>query len=194
MRKATKAAGAVSMAVAMAAVLAGNAAAGSEEDYWLRADGRFSAVTEGAAPSAAITYDEALVPQGTGITVGQRVDDGRTVIEVEVDGVRPGHTFGTHVHTEPCGADPEAAGDHYQNEPGEGPRRANPHNEVWLDFTADEAGAGGGEARQEWIFRDGEARSVVLHEHATDTGHHGGTPGDAGDRVACFTVPFAGVG
>jgi superoxide dismutase, Cu-Zn family len=198
MRKATRTAGAAGVAVAMAAVLAGNTAArgvGGEGNYWLWADGRFLAATEGTAPPAAVTYDEALVPHGAGITVGQRVDDGRMVIEVEADGVRRGHTFGVHVHTDPCGADPDAAGDHYQDRPGEQPWRANPHNEVWLDFTADEAGSGGGEVRQEWIFRDGGARSVVLHEHVTDTGlHHDGAPGDAGDRVACFTVPFAGVG
>lgn len=165
-----------------------------EGDYWLRARGSF-APTDGSGALQAVTYDEELVPAGARIRLSQRIAEGPDagmMIEMAVDGVREGHTFGVHVHTDPCGADPDASGDHYQNEPGDEPWRANPRNEVWLDFTADRQGGGEARSRQDWIFRPGEANSVVLHEHATETGHHGGMPGEAGDRVACFTVPFTG--
>ncbi|MEO3751012.1 superoxide dismutase family protein [Streptomyces sp. B6B3] len=140
----------------------------------------------------ALTYDATLVPAGAAITVTQHQVGEGTMVAVAVDGVAPGHTFGGHVHTEPCADDPAAAGGHYQDRPGEDPGLANPGNEVWLDFTADASGDGRAVALQDWSFREGGAGSVVLHEHATETGHHGGTPGHAGDRVACVTVPFVG--
>ncbi len=140
----------------------------------------------------ALTYDETLVPAGSGVTVTQHEVSGRTVVSVAVEDVAPGHTFGGHVHTAPCADDPAAAGGHYRHQSGDEPELANPTNEVWLDLTTDGSGAGGAVAVQDWLFREGEARSVVLHEHATDAGHHGGTPGFAGDRVACVTVPFGG--
>ncbi|MDT0266758.1 superoxide dismutase family protein [Streptomyces sp. DSM 44915] len=145
-----------------------------------------------AVVEAAVTYDEELVPAGAAIAVTQRVVEGRTRVELRVEGVNPGHTYGAHVHTSPCGDRPGDSGPHYQDEPSDDPRAANPENEVWLDVTADGRGAGRSTARQDWLFRADEAHSVVLHEHATATGHHG-TPGDAGARVACFTLPFQGV-
>lgn len=160
------------------------------EQSWLFV-GEFAPVAEGAG-AGGLTYDEELVPAGADIAVLQRISEGRTVIELRVEGVKPGHTYGTHVHTNPCGPAPEDAGPHYQDQPSEDPEAANPANEVWLDFTADGRGAGSATARQNWLFREGEAASVVIHEHATANGHHG-TPGDAGARVACLTVPFRGV-
>ncbi|SOD60200.1 superoxide dismutase, Cu-Zn family [Streptomyces zhaozhouensis] len=152
--------------------------------------GEFAPV--GAGGTDAVTYDEELVAAGATVEVVQWVGDGRTRVELRVDGLVPGHTYGTHVHTEPCGPDPADSGPHYQHEPSDRPGAANPSNEVWLDLTADGEGAGAATARQDWYFRAGEANSVVVHEHATSRGHHG-TPGDAGARVACFTVPFRGV-
>ncbi|UED86691.1 superoxide dismutase family protein [Streptomyces profundus] len=154
--------------------------------------GEFAPVTEGPVPRA-VTYRPELVPAGSTVEVVQRVGEGRMRIALRVEGVNAAHTYGAHVHTSPCGAAPEDSGPHYQNRPGEAPEAANPSNEVWLDFTADANGAGEARAAQNWVFRADEARSVVIHEHATDSGHHGGTPGDAGARVACFTVPFHGV-
>ncbi|WP_258037201.1 MULTISPECIES: superoxide dismutase family protein [unclassified Streptomyces] len=158
--------------------------------YHLRAWGQFG--TPGQSPAAAaVTYDRELVPAGARIEVEQRIVDGRTTVRLSVSGVQPGHTFGAHVHTDPCGVAPADSGPHYQHVTGEDPALANPANEVWLDLTADEAGAGRSAARQEWTFRPGEARSVVLHERATSTGHEGHhPPGSAGPRAACFSVPF----
>ncbi|KAB8170822.1 superoxide dismutase family protein [Streptomyces sp. 3MP-14] len=172
---------------------AGPAADPGAEQSWLFV-GEFAPV---GAPNGtgAVTYDEELVPAGADIAVLQWLGEGRTRVELRVEGVNPGHTYGAHVHTNPCGDAPEDSGPHYQNRPGEGAEAANPanpENEVWLDLTADGQGAGVATARQNWLFREGEAGSVVIHERATSHGHHG-TPGDAGARVACFTVPFRGV-
>ncbi|MGP3971200.1 superoxide dismutase family protein [Streptomyces sp. 6N223] len=197
MREAMTAMTAVTMTATVALAAGGGAAAvqGAGEGHaahGLRMGGQFEAPSGGGVLQA-VTYDEELVPAGARIGVGQRVTNGTMVVSVAVEGVEPGHAFGVHVHTAPCTADPDDAGGHYQHRPGEEPWRANPRNEVWLDLTADASGRGAEEARHGWVFREGEARSVVLHEHATAVGgHHGGTPGDAGERVACFTVPFAG--
>ncbi|WP_326599261.1 superoxide dismutase family protein [Streptomyces sp. NBC_01803] len=182
----------VTGAVAMTAVLAtaGTAvAADGPGTGGLVSFGQFRSVAAATAEvPEAVTYDEELVPEGAVILVTEAVREGRTTIKVVVGGLVPGHTYGTHVHTAPCGADPAASGPHYQNVAG----AATPQNEVWLDITANALGFGYAVAEQDWVFREGGANAVVLHEHATSHGHDGGTPGTAGDRAACFTVPFEG--
>ncbi|MET9442872.1 superoxide dismutase family protein [Streptomyces sp. NPDC006610] len=153
---------------------------GDPSPYSLHTDARF-APPSAAHTRAAVTYDRALVPVGARIAVGQRIRGGGAMtVELRVAGVRPGHHYGVHVHREPCGADPAAAGGHYQHRPGAGPHHVSPDNEVWLDFAADRRGEGHAVARHDWRFRRGEASSVVIHD----------VPGGAGERVACFTVPF----
>ncbi|MDJ1130651.1 superoxide dismutase family protein [Streptomyces iconiensis] len=146
-------------------------------------------------PPRAFTYDRRRVPAGAGIRVLQRAGDGKTTVRVAVHGLAPRYRFGVHVHTKPCGLRPNDSGPHYQNvkdpkQPSTNPRYANPRNEVWLDFTTDAKGNGGAVSRHDWTFRRGEARSVVLHERGTHTGP--GHAGQAGDRLACVSVPFAG--
>ncbi|GGW82139.1 superoxide dismutase family protein [Streptomyces lomondensis] len=153
---------------------------GGAHGYAMRTDARFA--PPGAADrSPALTYDRSLVPTASWIEVGQRTArGGATTVRLRVTGMKPGHAYGVHVHQKPCGADPEAAGGHYQHRPSGDPHHVGPHNEVWLDFTADRHGAGAASARHAWGFRRGEASSVVIHA----------VPGGAGARVACFTVPF----
>ncbi|MFF5981356.1 superoxide dismutase family protein [Streptomyces olindensis] len=153
---------------------------GGDHGYAMRTDARFA--PPGAADrSPALTYDRSLVPTASWIEVGQHTArGGATTVRLRVTGMKPGHAYGVHVHREPCGADPAAAGGHYQHRPSGDPHHVGPHNEVWLDFTADRHGAGAASARHDWGFRRGEASSVVLHD----------VPGGAGARVACFTVPF----
>ncbi|MEU5341434.1 superoxide dismutase family protein [Streptomyces sp. NPDC020766] len=148
--------------------------------YSMRTDARFA--PPGAfVPSAAVTYDMRLVPAGARIEVGQRsAERGATTVKLRVTGLKAGHEYGAHVHRKPCGADPAAAGGHYQHRPSTDPADVNAGNEVWLDFTADSRGAGGASARHDWNFRFGEAASVVLHS----------APGSSGARLACFSVPF----
>ncbi|MFD6291097.1 superoxide dismutase family protein [Streptomyces sp. NPDC060205] len=153
--------------------------------YRMRTDARFA--PPGAfVPSAAVTYDDTgLVPPAAWIEVSQRSEErGRTTVALRVTGLKAGHAYGVHVHRDPCGAEPAAAGGHYQHRPSTDPAAVNPENEVWLDFTADDRGEGGASARHDWNFRRGEAASVVLHAE----------PGGAGARLACFTVPFGWAG
>ncbi|WAZ21424.1 superoxide dismutase family protein [Streptomyces cinnabarinus] len=167
------------LAAAVLAVGGGDGAGGFE----MRTDARFA--PPGAfVPSAALTYDMELVPAASWIEVEQRTTTGgATSVRLRVEGLKPGHAYGVHVHRKPCGADPLAAGGHYQHVVSAEAHHVNAENEVWLDFTADERGAGGASARHSWGFRQGEASSVVLHEE----------PGSKGGRVGCFTVPFGWV-
>jgi Cu-Zn family superoxide dismutase len=67
------------------------------------------------------------------------------------------------------------------------PAYANPRNEVWLDLTADAAGAAAVTTRLTWTFDEVEPpRSLVLHAEHTRTA--AGTAGMAGARVACLTL------
>lgn len=182
-------AGAVAVAVLAAGGGAGDTGGGATdvgaESSWARAEAWFAPPTA-FVPSPAITYDTGLVPAASWIEVAQRSVPGATTVSLRVRGMKPGHAYGVHVHQKPCGAAPEAAGGHYQDrvdpvQPSTDPAHVNADNEVWLDFTAAADGSGAATARHTWGFRPGGAASVVLHD----------APGGAGERAACFTVPFA---
>ncbi|MFE7140942.1 superoxide dismutase family protein [Streptomyces sp. NPDC057644] len=150
------------------------AAAGGSS--WMRAAGVFSPPGS-FVRSDALTYDTRLVPAGARIEITQFTDPSGTRVGARLRGLVPGRAYGMHVHTSPCGADPAAAGPHYQHRPA---ATADPLNEVWLDFRTDEDGDGRAEAQHDWNFREGGARSVIIHDRQ----------GGAGERAACFTVPF----
>lgn len=146
-----------------------------------------------AEPGDGLTYDTTLVPAGAGIAVVEVARHGRTSVRLGLTGLLPDRTYGAHVHTAPCRPDPDAAGPHYQNrpapvQPSVDPTYANPENEVWLDFTTDGRGSALVSVWQDWRFRAGEARSVVVHEYATRT--QPGEAGMAGARLGCLSVPF----
>lgn len=145
--------------------------------FWMRADGVFSPPGS-FVPSDALTYDTGLVPAAARIEVTQYADRSATRVGTRLRGLVPNRAYGMHVHTSPCGADPVSAGPHYQHRTS---ATADPVNEVWLDFRTDGKGGGEAEARHDWGFREGGARSVIVHD----------AQGGAGKRVACFTVPFA---
>jgi Cu-Zn family superoxide dismutase len=147
-----------------------------------------------APDAAAVTYAD-TVPEGA--TVDVRVttedDDRGTEYELAVSGLEPDRDYGAHVHTRPCGENPDDSGPHYQDapdpeQPSTDPRYANEENEVWLDFTTDAEGAAETDSDVDWVPREGEANSVVIHDHRTMTGH--GEAGTAGDRLACVNVPL----
>ncbi|MEU4564088.1 superoxide dismutase family protein [Actinoplanes sp. NPDC023936] len=155
--------------------------------------GTFKKWAEGAT---AVTYDTTAVPVGATaeVTVAESVSGVR--VTAAVNGLVPGRAYGAHLHTNSCTADPAEAGPHYQNriDPGAGPGKpssdpeyANPENEIWLDFTADEEGAGTASSVQKWRFDEKRPPwSFVLHERTTThTGH--GEAGTAGARLACLT-------
>jgi superoxide dismutase, Cu-Zn family len=139
------------------------------------------------AEAQGVTYDEAAVPVDSWATVGVSTEEDTTAFTLDVNGLEADRDFGAHLHTDPCGPEPEDSGPHYQNEPdpeqpSTDPAYANPENEVWLDFTTDSAGAATADTEVEWTVREGEANSVVLHEEHTD--EHG----QAGDRLACIDL------
>ncbi|MEU4659041.1 superoxide dismutase family protein [Streptomyces sp. NPDC023723] len=171
-------------AVAAVVLVGGGAVAHGDDQDSVRADARFAAPGDDASHPA-LTYDRKLVPAGSWIEVRRHTDrGGATTVRLRVRGLVPGHAYGAHVHQKPCGADPAAAGGHYQHRPSADPADANPENEVWLDFTPDPQGAGWATAQHDWDFRPGEASSVVIHDR----------PGNSGDRAACFTVPLRPAG
>ncbi|MEU4201982.1 superoxide dismutase family protein [Streptomyces sp. NPDC045470] len=152
-----------------------------------------------ASPTGeAVTHDPALVPEGSRVTVVEKRygsgKDARTVVGLRLAGLVPDRTYGAHVHTKPCGPVPADSGPHYQNvpdpvQPSTDPAYANPRNEVWLDLKTDADGDGASVARVTWHVRQGQARSVVVHEHRTHT--EPGHAGTAGARLACVNVPLA---
>lgn len=174
--EATGVAGTADMTGSAAVGAVSGAAAGSGS-YWVESEATFSPPTA-FLPSPAMTYDTKLVPAGASVKVTQSGSGDRMTVRLDVEGLAHGHAFGAHVHESACGADPEAAGGHYQHVAD--PEKANAENEVWLDFTTDAEGAGKAVVHKDWGLRDGEAGSIVIHD----------APGNAGKRVACFTVPF----
>ena len=145
--------------------------------------------------STAITYDPAVVPPGASATLTITRTGYGTQIRLLATGLIPHRMYGAHLHTSPCAADPDAAGPHYQNHkdpvsPSVNPVYANPENEVWLDFTADAAGAATSASTHGWDFdAQSPPRALVLHADHTKTGP--GEAGKAGARVACLTLPAA---
>ncbi|MEU1276618.1 superoxide dismutase family protein [Streptomyces sp. NPDC005799] len=141
-----------------------------------------------------MTYNPELVPEGARIQVKEELRrDGGTRIELRGRDLVPNRVYGAHVHTKPCGELPTDAGPHYQDrvdptQPSVDPAYANPRNEVWLDLATDKDGSDRSIGTVDWRFREGGARSVVLHEMATTT--HQGHAGMAGARLACINVAF----
>ena len=144
-------------------------------------------------PGAAVTYRADLVPAGARVSVvGLPVATSTTVV-LGVAGLVPHRAYGAHVHVRGCGADPAAAGPHYQDrpdprQPSTDPHYANPDNEIWLDLTTDDKGAATSSATVGWEFRKGEANAVVVHASHTHT--EAGKAGTAGDRLACLTHAY----
>lgn len=91
-------------------------------------------------------------------------DGGTTKVVVRVRGLDANTTYPTHVHNQPCSADP-AGGSHYQNMIG-GPVDAI--NEIWPTISTDDRGRGDGFAVHDAWARD-DAMSIVIHRPAPNT-------------------------
>ena len=111
--------------------------------------------------------------------------EGTTRIRLMVTGLPAGRTFGAHVHTGTCGADPLASGGHYQHSTD--PSVPLAQREVWLDVTADDHGRGVATTTVPWTFEPGSAGSVVIHALPTNP-----LTGAAGARLACTSVELGG--
>ena len=142
-----------------------------------------------------VRYDTFAFPQtATARVHSTSTPAGRTTVTLTVTGLRPGVTYGAHAHTLPCGSTGAAAGPHWQLavdpvKPSVDADYANPRNEVWLDVTTGDDGAGTSVARQVFAFPpDRRPASVIIHAEATRTAD--GVAGTAGARLACVPVDF----
>lgn len=180
---------ATAAAITVLSISAAPVASAQDEDLSPRNTfGIYEPYREGAT---AITYDDSKVPPGANTHISSvPIDDGkRFKITVALQGLEPERDYGAHVHTQPCGPTGEDAGPHFQQvvdpvQPSVDPHYANPNNEVWLDFTTDDAGNAYTEVVGNWQFRGRNANSFVIHDHHTETGGH------AGARLACLTAQF----
>jgi superoxide dismutase, Cu-Zn family len=155
--------------------------------------GTFRPWSDGAT---AVTYDPAVVPAGATATVTVTPGDDGTRVRLAVSGMAPRRSYGAHLHTGVCTAEPSAAGPHYQHipdpeanagHPSVNPAYANPANEVWLDFRTGVSGTAIATAAESWTFDEMHPpRSLVIHAGPTHTTM--GTAGTAGPRAACLTL------
>lgn len=149
------------------------------------------AAAEPGETEGSFAYDPALVPDGATVAVKSVSHRGRTTSVLVVRGLLPERTYGVHLHVNPCGEAPSAAGPHFQYlvdpvTPSTDPVYANPDNEVWLDLRTDASGAGRSRSVNTWQYGSARPMSVVLHAEATQT--EAGVAGMAGARVACATL------
>lgn len=108
--------------------------------------------------------------------------DGKTLVNLHVDGLPAGRAFGAHLHRDGCAT--SFGGPHYQAPDPAAPVAANadPDHEVWLDFTTNAQGRGRALAAVPFEVQPG-SRAVVIHQ-----GAHTMTGGTAGQRLACIDV------
>ena len=140
----------------------------------------------------AVTYDPTVVPAGATASLSIAPETNGATVMLLVTGMLPKRGYGAHLHTSPCGPDGDAAGPHLQHTadpatPSVDSAYANPANEVWLDFTADDRGVATVTATGTWRL-DGPDRPRSLVIHADRTTSTDGAAGTAGPRVACLTL------
>ncbi len=111
---------------------------------------------------------------GAGLDIGGhaqmvRNGSGKTLVAIQITGLTPGVTYGSHVHAAPC-ATGEADG-HYMLDPA---GAATPPNEIWPGpVTANSAGRANGKTVANFTAGP-TAVSVVVHR-----------PGPAPNKIAC---------
>jgi Cu-Zn family superoxide dismutase len=107
---------------------------------------------------------------------------GQTLVNLHVDGLPAGRSFGAHLHRDSCAAG--FGGPHYQAPDPAVPVAANADadHEVWLDFTTNAAGRAQAHAVVPFEVQSG-SRAVVIHQ-----GEHTMVGGTAGQRLACINV------
>ncbi|MGW0805683.1 superoxide dismutase family protein [Nonomuraea sp. NPDC002799] len=136
-----------------------------------------------SSDTAAIAYNRKLAPRGAQASLTAESTGDQTRTSLVVEGLLPDRRYGAHLHTKPCGAQPDASGPHYQHHAGEASRAS----EVWLDFETDEEGTANSTARNDWAL-DASRLPASLVIHAKSTTPSGPEAGMAGDRIACLTV------
>lgn len=184
---------AASSALCVVGIAAPAAAAPANEHPDLTPNFSFGVYQPYEEGADAVTYDS-RVPEGAKTAIGSiPMPDGSTKIVAKIKGLEPNSEYGAHVHTDPCGPSGDDAGPHFQQvpdpvQPSVDPAYANPENEVWLDFTTDDAGNAVATTQGNWDFEGRMANSFVIHEEHTHT--HPGEAGEAGDRLACLNSQY----
>jgi Cu/Zn superoxide dismutase len=121
--------------------------------------------------------------EGASATLRLTLGQNRSAFVLKLRGIdreAAGTTYGAHLHSGTCvPGDGAAAGPHYNSAT---PPVIDDDHEVWLDFTVTRGGTGRATAVVPFVPVHG-ARSVVIHEKATDHG-----TGAAGGRLACMPV------
>lgn len=133
-----------------------------------------------SGPDYAYGVDNPFVDASATVHV-VRTAEGSANITLHVHGANApaGRRFGAHVHQNPCGALPTAAGGHYQHADATGSLE---EREVWLDVTVNEAGNGHAMANRPWAVDESHPRSVIIHALPT------AADGTAGARLACIDL------
>ncbi len=141
------------------------------------------------------SYSSAIPAGATALVNSTERVEGGTIVTMNLRGFAASTAYGAHAHVNSCSpTSGAAAGPHYQYvkdpvTPSTNPEYANPANEIWLDFTTNEAGTGYSQSTVEWTFpADRRAKSVIIHLEPTHTGPH--DSGTAGPRLACIDVRF----
>ncbi|MFG2041600.1 superoxide dismutase family protein [Dactylosporangium sp. NPDC048998] len=167
------------------------------EPAMVTAKGTFQPAATAPPGSTALLYDTSAATSSAAAVLTLHTVGGHTKVALAVTGFNPKRTYGAHLHVNPCGKDPKAAGGHFQHHPeptassspSNDPKYANPQNEVWLDFTTDAEGKAKSNADQPWALTpQHRPYSLVIHEEKTKTG--AGEAGTAGGRVACLTITY----
>jgi len=103
-----------------------------------------------------------LIKFGNGSAFGSAImgrSNGSTLSILNVNGLLPNTTYGSHVHNLPC--DVKSGGSHYKIDPSiEG---AVAENEIWLTLKTDTRGTGSNTVVSEGHTARPEAQSVVVH-------------------------------
>jgi Cu-Zn family superoxide dismutase len=180
--------------VAKASALPGPSSA---EPGRVTAEGTFRPATTAAPGTTAYLYDTSAATASAAAVLNLDSVGAHTKVTLAVSGFKPNRAYGAHLHVNPCGKDPKAAGGHFQHHPeatttsspSNNPTYANPQNEVWLDFTTDADGNAKASADQPWTLTpQHRPHSLVIHSEKTKT--EPGETGTAGARVACLIITY----
>ncbi|CAN5761824.1 hypothetical protein BH24ACT3_BH24ACT3_16670 [soil metagenome] len=183
---------------AVGALLLIGTVACSDDDSGAEDATEFSGVlAEPESADTAYTYAGAA-PAGAEMTVEVAEGEDTTNFALDSTGFEPDRGYAIHAHVDPCGTTGDDAGPHYQEEvdpaatpeePSADPTYANPENEVWLDLSTDDEGAGTSEAEMPFAFGEEAPASIVVHEEM-ETATGPGEEGRAGGRLACLDTPL----
>jgi Cu-Zn family superoxide dismutase len=169
----------------------------SAEPGTVTAKGTFHPAATPQPGTTAFLYDTSAATASAAAELTLHSAGDHTKVTLAVTGFKPNRAYGAHLHVNPCGKDPKAAGGHFQHHPeptatsspSNNPTYANPQNEVWLDFTTDAEGNAKASADQPWALSP-QHRPYSLVIHADETMTAPGQAGVAGARVACLTITY----